>query len=777
MPATNNNPETRTGNAATALALTAFVALAAYLSVALIQPPTPAPIDAPPTEFSSARATEHLRAVAREPHPTGSDASVRVREYILSELAALGISAEVQRATAVWESRRREQPSQAATVHNIVARMAGSASGAKALMLAAHYDSAPTGPGASDDGAGVAAILETVRALKTGAPLKQDLIVLFTDGEELGLLGARAFSDEHTWMRDVGLVLNFEARGRGGPSFMFETSEGNEALIAEFARAAPRPVANSLMYALYKRLPNDTDLTVFKAAGAAGLNFAYVSDITHYHTALDAPERADERSLQHHGSYALALARHFGNLDLAPLSGAGRGDAVYFNALGPVFVSYPEAWAALLTAVVALAFAVVVCVGWRRARLSAGGVGLGLALPAVCVLAAVVAGAGGSRLIARLHTDYRALPFGTPYDAWRFEWALVLLVVAVCAAVYAAAGRRAGASSLTIGAMLWWLLLLFASTALLPGGSFLFAWPLLFALVGLSYTFFGRSRATWMESAMLAAGAAPAVVLGAPIVYMLFVLLGAGTSAPALVLAALLASLLLPLLRLSAARGAWLLSAAAGVSAFAFFVAGVTGARFDAERPRINSVFYEMNADTGQARWVSADAAPDAWTSQFFAATARRDVSASVFPWETGTVLTGEARTLDAPPPALQVLEDRADGWLRRVRLRISSQRGAPLMLVYTGAEAEVQSAEVGGKKLAGAGEAGNQLRVFYTGVPVEGLDVRLEVNASRPLKLTVVDGAYGLPETFGIAPRPSGMMPKPSKIGDVTLVRKSFTL
>ena len=284
----NTPPDVKT-SAATALAAFVFLAALAAVSVSLVEPPRAVPETAPPAEFSSARALRHVRAVAEKPHPTGSDEIERVRRYIIVELGALGISAEVQTAEVVPAQGAEGWPVPAARVQNIVARVPGT-SNSRALMLAAHYDSVPTGPGASDDAAGVAALLETLRALKSGPPLKNDLVVIFSDAEELGLVGAHAFADEHPWMKDVGLVLNFEARGAGGPSMMFETSDGNGALIRELASAAPHTVANSLMYAVYKRLPNDTDMTVYKRAGAAGLNFAYAARITSYHTALDSAD-------------------------------------------------------------------------------------------------------------------------------------------------------------------------------------------------------------------------------------------------------------------------------------------------------------------------------------------------------------------------------------------------------------------------------------------------------------------------------------------------------
>src|SRR5256714_600022 len=215
----------------------------------------------------------------------------------------------------------------------------------------------------------------SARALRSGPPLKNDLVVVFSDAEELGLVGAHAFADEHPWMKDIALVLNFEARGSAGPSLMFETSDGNGTLIRELAAAAPHTVANSLMYAVYKRLPNDTDMTVYKRAGAAGLNFAYAARITSYHTALDSADVLDERSLQHHGSYALSLARRFGDLDLNNLKSR---DAVYFNALGPVFVRYSETWVVPVTIFVCVIFVAIILAGLKKRRLTLAGIVAGV---------------------------------------------------------------------------------------------------------------------------------------------------------------------------------------------------------------------------------------------------------------------------------------------------------------------------------------------------------------------------------------------------------------
>jgi hypothetical protein len=785
-----NTPSDAKTNAATALAAFLFLAALAWTSVWLSGPPRAVPESAPASEFSSARALRHARAIAQKAHPTGSEEIERVRRYILGELSALGVSAEVQTAEVVPRQSASGFPAPAARVQNIVARVPGTAAGGKALMLAAHYDSVPTGPGASDDGAGVATLLEMLRALKSGPPLRNDLILVFTDAEELGLLGARGFADEHPWMKDAGVVLNFEARGAGGPSLMFETSDGNGALIRELA-AAPHPVANSLMYAVYKRLPNDTDMTVFKSAGAAGLNFAYAARITSYHTALDNVEELDERSLQHHGSYALSLARRFGALDLDKLKSR---DAVYFNPLGPILIHYPEAWAAPITALVCLFFVLAVLAGLKRRRLSLGGIASGVvAFMAAATLSALLATAVW-RAARGLHAGYALLPWRTPYDIWPYALGFVFLTVGAFALVYALLFRKTSAANLSAGALLCWLALLILTTALLPLGSFLFAWPLLFALAG--FAFLVASGEGSLESSkgltVAALAAAPGVALAAPLVWMFFFMLGLDPCGFFMLLVALLCGLLVPHFRAVAFRKRWLLPAVAALAGLCLVAAGLARAGFDARHRKTDSVFYLLDADAGRARWMTTDAAPDEWTSQFVPPGAGSESLAGVFPWMIRQAREQEAPAAALPAPDVQVLEDRTEGDARTLRLRLTSARRAPMLLFYVEPGADIRRAALDGKPLVdgpprgegdarpGEGGARNGLRVSFAAPPPEGLELLLETRAGAPARLTVEDLSYGLPELPGqtFRPRADDAMPVPSyRTSDTTVVKRTFDL
>src|SRR5690606_38828438 len=137
------------------------------------------------------------------------------------------------------------------------------------------------------------------RALLAGPPLAHPVRLLIDEGEEVGLLGAAAFVEQHPRAHEIAVVVNAEARGSSGPSSLFETSDGNAALVEAYVSAAPRPHATSLAYEVYRRMPNDTDLTVFKQAGVAGLNFAFVGDVGHYHTPLDDLAHLHLPSVQH----------------------------------------------------------------------------------------------------------------------------------------------------------------------------------------------------------------------------------------------------------------------------------------------------------------------------------------------------------------------------------------------------------------------------------------------------------------------------------------------
>jgi Zn-dependent M28 family amino/carboxypeptidase len=244
---------------------------------------------------------------------------------------------------------------------NILARLPGTHSQFP-IVLVAHYDAPPGSFGANDTGASSGVLLETLRALKAGPPLNNDVVVLIDDGEEIGSIGAQAFIDQHPWAQGGGVALNFDSRGSTGPSMMYETGSDNGALIPILAQV-PQPFGTSLTNEVYRRLPFQTDFTIFKRAGWSGFNFAYLDGYPYSQSRLDTLQRIDVRSLQHHGSYALALTRYLGNLDQRPQP---QPDMVYFDLLERLLVYYPLGWALPLAALAAVLFVALVVWGVRR---------------------------------------------------------------------------------------------------------------------------------------------------------------------------------------------------------------------------------------------------------------------------------------------------------------------------------------------------------------------------------------------------------------------------
>jgi hypothetical protein len=721
---------------------------------------------------------EKLAVISKQPHPIGSSAHAVVRDYLLVELNAIGLKPETQKTTVAdfrWGGGFR-----AGTVENILAKLEGS-DHSKAILLAAHYDSFPTSYGASDDGSGVATLLETARALKAGARLKNDVIFLFTDAEEVGMLGARAFVNEHPWAKDVGLVLNFEARGTGGSSIMFETSNKNGLIINEFAKAAPRPVANSLTYDIYKLLPNDTDFTVFRNAGLQGFNFAHIDGVNHYHTSLDSFQRIDEGSLQHGGSYALALTRHFGNLSL---DGSRERNSVYFDVLGRTLVRYSPTWALALTALIVGMFAGVALYGFKRGRLSVSGIILGFLLLLLNTITAAVLVTCARWVTGALQRGFGAIPQGDTAHSGLYMLGVAALVLASTSIIYIRFQKKTGIGNLTMGGLLFLLLLLILSHLYLPGGSYLLAWPLLFSLIALGYLFSAKdeSQGSLGKHVALTLCAVPSLILLPPLIYQLFVALGLGAAAMLGVLMVLLLGMLLPQRNLAAAPKRWLLPGVAATTGLFLIVAAVAGSGVNKDHPRQDSVFYALNADTEKAVWVSVDESRGEWNSQFFTASAKKGALTEYLPWAGEGYLKGTAPVASLSAPEVSVLEDRADNGGRLLHLRVNSPRQAAIMSIFV--DATVQRAVVNGKLVREGAEQsestpGKRWTLHYCAPPAEGIELTLSLKSIGPVSVIVVDESRGLPELPGSVyqPRPDHTISSPVLPSDLTFVRKTFTL
>ena len=758
----------------TATASLIALVLLAGLSIYQQHPPAGVPAESPATDFSSSRALKYIEAIAKQTHPIGSAQHDEVRDYIVNELRTAGLNPEIQRTTSI--NANRGEAAVAGTVQNILARVAGTSS-TKAILLMGHYDSVPNSHGAADDGAAVGAMLETLRALKSNPPLKNDTIFLFTDGEEVGLLGATAFVKEHPWAKDVGLALNFEARGSSGPSFMFETSDGNGWLIEQFVKAAPYPVANSLLYEIYRALPNDTDLSPLKQAGFPGLNFAFIDDEANYHSPNDRIETLDPRSLQHHGSYALALTRHFGNLSLESRS---ESNAVYFNIFGARLVHYSVAWVLPLVAVSLLVFAFVVVIGLKRKRLSFRGMLVGWLFFLLSLIISALTITIVWWLIGRLHPEYGAQLTGATYRSGNYMIAFAALTVAITSLLYVWFNKKAAVENLFAGALFWWLLLCLLTGLFLPGVSYLFTWPLLFVLLGFGYVLWSKEPLNNKTTLILAASAVAGVLLLAPAIHLIFVALTISLSGVTTILVVLLLGLLLPLICQTAAANKLLLPAVFGVIGVIYIVfAGWTSVPSQ-RYPKPDNLFYCLDGSTSQALWASVDPKPDEWTANFFTAGTERGKLNECLPQSSRTFLKSKAPVELLEAPRVDLIDDQKSNETRKLQLRITSPRGANAISLFFDPDAEIVNASISDKPaFAGRSAATKQgWFLIYYALPPEGVVLKLETKSTKPVRARAVDLSYGLPTLTNAASprRPDYLIPSMYFVSDAVLVSKSFT-
>lgn len=527
-------------DSAAATVIVLLLGLLIGFSIYAQAPPAAEPDGIAASSFSANRAMQHLSVIAAKPHPSGSAAHEEVRDYLMRELTAAGLEPQIQHS-----SFKPSQGAPSTGIQNVMARLKGTGSG-EALLLVAHYDSCEESFGASDDGSAVATLLETVRTLKADEPLKNDVIFLFTDAEETGMLGAQVFVAEHDWPRDVRLVLNFEARGNSGPVMMFESSDNNGWLIAEFAKAAPMPFAHSLSSEIYKLLPNATDLTVFKEAGLTGLNFANIDGIAHYHSPLDNLSAVNPGTIQHQGSYAVALTKHFGNVDL---NQSGDRNAVYFDLFGRVLVHYSYFWVLPLTLLTCVFFVVLVTFGFRKGKLTARGILWGSATLLVSIVVASVIGL----LVWKSMWIFAGGPSPETLQSRLFLVGFVVFAVATTSIVYTVMRKRANFESLAVGALLCWLLLTLIISLRIPGGSFLFHWPLLAGMVAVGWSMLTSERNQIGNTMIVPLCAVPAVVLWVPVIYQIFIGLTLNWIPFTIAMVVLLLGLLLPLFSIIAA--------------------------------------------------------------------------------------------------------------------------------------------------------------------------------------------------------------------------------
>lgn len=726
------------------------------LSAWAIKPPRALPADAAPVAFSGERAhglaVELMRGLG--PHPTGSTAAATLRGRLVGQLEVLGLAPVVRRHVVPPAARW----SMGGVVHNIVARVQGSSS-EPAMLLMAHYDSVAAGPGAGDDLAGVVSILEGLRALLERGGVERDLVILFTEGEEDGLVGSRAFCAQDPWFELIGSAVNFEARGASGPSRLFQTGPDSSEWVARYGAEAWRPSMDSVSAEVYRRMPHDTDLSPFIAAGIPGVNFAFLSDRSAYHTPNDSLERLSKHSVQHHGENLMAMLRAG---DQGPLDPEPAMEGAYGDIFGRMTWSLGRTSLRVLSLGVLLALAFGVARRVRRGELGARGVFAGLFGAPLALALAGFLGSGVHRIAVSM--AHGPEPWWSHGSAGRMA-----LVGGAGLALGLAAGLfrfRDGARSLGSGIMILWGLGAFFLSLFLPALTHLFLGGALFA--GLAMLVPGAAPdpiERFSRSAMLAiVGAA---LVWSPLQLGLDDAFGPDAALVTILPIALLGTWILPQLagvRASFWRG-WM-SVAALLAMGGVFMGAIGGQR-TVQKPGHLNLIYMLDERDGSAYLKALCRAGElpAGLTQV----------GGFIPNAYGVMASKAPRiNIYSPRFELEELERNSLGQLHKVR-----------GFLIPGVNGAVTSLRVSGPKLKGmrldGQPLGDRMLVSLVGLPAEGLPLELEFThsggadglgrSSQPLKLQVILRAPGLPGRFRdvVQARPREWVP--AGRGDYSLI------
>lgn len=448
------------------------LALLAVILVAVHGDDTPAvPLDAEPSYQAIADRLQRLYE-GIGPHPIGHAENTRLRTRLLAELEAMGAHAEVQ-----TQYVCTDRPI-CGEVNNVIAWWKAPENG-NGVLLSAHYDSANVSRGVSDNGVNVAISLEVLAAYKD-REIRNPLVVLFSDAEEVGSLGAQAFAEYHRFSGDIGAVVNIEARGTSGPSLMFETNAGNNELARLYASKVSLPKSNSMLPQIYEFMNNSTDFNVFKKHDVPGYNIAFIGGEEHYHTLEDSLDNIREASLRHQSVTTMQLVDALSNHpELKTLR--AEHNRVYTDVAGSFVVGISAPVAEML-AFALLAVLVTYIIVQRRTIAPVRTLGMPIVLLVAIAIGATVV-YGLMLLVASLQTSAPPWP-NRPVTGHMLIWFSGILAPAALTDLLT---RRTNVSTLTVGILLYFIALSVLTTLFAPGFAFLFLFPCIPAVAVLLY--------------------------------------------------------------------------------------------------------------------------------------------------------------------------------------------------------------------------------------------------------------------------------------------------
>ena len=747
--------------------------LIAYLALIPLKPHGIKDDDIVAKNFYIENALTHVQKITQAPHYVGSNDHISVKFYIIKQLRKMGLKVKIQKTRILTQNKTYTQ------VENILAKIKGSDENAKALVLMAHYDSvAFASHGAADDASGVAVVLEGVRAwFRKNTKPKNDIIILITDAEELGLLGAKAFVKKHAWAKNIGAVLNFEARGTAGSSIMLmETTKGNHKMLDFIKKANLKfPTSNSIANSIYKLMPNDTDLSAFsELPEIAGFNFAFIDNHYNYHTQLDNYENLSRDSLAHQAYYLSPLLEKLSQADLSQLS--SNQDDVYVNIPLWKIISYPFEWALPLSLINLFLLLAVITLGVRNKTIKLTNV-ISAGKP---LFKTLLIGSMATFLVLKylywIHPHYNEILQGFVYNGHGYIVFFSLVTVFICLFFYNNYKHSHNISELMIPPLLIWVLISFILAIFLTGAHYL----ILISFTGTLLLMIHIITNKTMPSLI--------ILLFLPVLYVLmplFTQLPVALGLMVLPFSGILLALLFSVI-VSAVQIPKFYSIDNRLMALVLLVVFIyveTQSSFNQARPLPNSLYYFQDEQSQKAYWFTHDSKTDSWNQDYFNKNKLNPQETQNFKdthWSWAKIVA-KAKNMHISTAKTELLMKRRYSDKQIYRFKITPQRSVSRINLISKNAIDVISLKIN-KELIDSEpfslkENRTLARVYTAHESTFTVDVEIAPDQKLELKIIEISPNLLAQKQFPIKERPKAFIPKPFVYSDSIITKIALLL
>lgn len=735
-----------------------FLIIVTLISFNQLSTPAPALPGYTPDSYSAYRALEHLKFIAKEPHSQNTTAHKNVRNYIYDQCKKLGLEIKVLSQTGLRSFGRRGV--RAGNAMNVLAKIKGT-DNSKALLVMGHYDSQPNTPGASDDGASIASMLETIELLTKQDPLKNDIYFLMTDLEEIGLLGAEAFVHSYPELNDIGMLINFDARGNTGINFTFETTSENGWIIKEFSKAVDKPMANALAYEIYKLMPNGSDFTEFKDTSISGLNSAFIEGYAYYHSPADTWQNIDLSTLQHQGDLMWQMVNHFGNADL---TNTKEEDAIFFSMLGQLII-YPASldWPLIIVSILLFAVTLVFLKKNGSIQLLGSLKGLGLYLLVILVSLGLVW--AFNALILWMNPNYNSFNDNNFYNSNIYIWTVIGVCIMAIGFFSKLIFQKISTFEFLLGALFIQIILIIVLKIFVPTGAFILYVPLIVNCIIILLSCLKQKAEDSFAPFLIIV---VPLLLWVPFVYFLFVVFSFSIPYACAFFVLILIPYLVPLMKYWAQLNIYFILFLGVLMVVLSLVIGQLTSSPSNEYPQQTSLFYGLDLDKNQAFWFSRQENKDEFISQYITSNEQGGIN-EIYPAASGTYWKEKAPIVVPNTGRIEIISDTTINEIRSLEVKVIPGKGVTSfeLILDEGSILKIDDREVSGS---------NIIYLNYFGPQSNGCTVKIE-SSEEKLSATFIESIMGIDKSLFIHNLPSDHIFAPGNMSNNMLIKQTIVL